>query len=117
MLFAAAAKSRRPLSIAILLAINTEDTKMVEAALKTLRNEFMPSPVYHRLRGRPLLWYYLSGPFLGFLFYRRDLLSRLTRGFQAVATGQIVFNQFVPRPLREFFSGWCIYSPLQVGRG
>jgi hypothetical protein len=58
----------------------------------------------------------LSGPFLGFLFYHRDLLSRLTRGLHAIATGQIIFNQFVPRPLREFFNGWCVYSPLQVGR-
>ena len=62
------------------------------------------------------MWYYLSGPFLGFLFYHRALLARLTRGFHAIATGQIIFNQFVPRPLRDFFSGWCIYSPLQVGR-
>ncbi len=115
-LFAAAEKAPRPLALAVLLAINTEDVKMVEGALNTVRTEFMLSPVYQRLRGRPLLWYYLSGPFLGFLFYHRGLLSRLTRGFHAIATGQIVFNQFVSRPLREFFSGWCIYSPLQVGR-
>ena len=62
------------------------------------------------------MWYYLSGPFLGFLFYHRDLMARLTRGFHAIATGQLIFNQFVPRPLRDFFSGWCVYSPLQVGR-
>ncbi len=116
LLFAAAEKADRPLALAILLAINTDDVKVVEGALNTLRAEFMPSPVYQRLRGRPLLWYYLSGPFLGFLFYHRDLLSRLTRGFHAIATGQIIFNQFVPRPLREFFDGWCVYSPLQVGR-
>ena len=115
-LFAAAKKAPRSLTLAILLAVNTEDAKVVERALNTVRIEFMSSPAYHRLRGRPLLWYYLSGPFLGFLFYHRDLLSRLTRGFHAVATGQIIFNQFAPRPLREFFSGWCIYSPLQVGR-
>ena len=116
MLFAAAEKAPRPLALAILLAINTEDARVVEGALNTLRTEFMPSPVYHRLRARPLLWYYLSGPFLGFLFYHRDLLSRLTRGCHAIATGQLIFNQFVPRLLREFFSGWCVYSPLQVGR-
>jgi hypothetical protein len=115
-LFAAAEKSPRPTKLAILLAINTEDAKVVEEVLNTVRTEFMPSSAYQRVRGRPLLWYYLSGPFLGFLFYHRDLLSRLTQGFHAIATGQIVFNQFVPRPLREFFAGWCIYSPLQVGR-
>ena len=115
MLFAAAEKAPRPPALAILLAINTEDASVVQKALNTLRTEFMPSPVYHRLRGRPLLWYYLSGPFLGFLFYNRDLLSRLTRGCHAIATGQLIFNQFVQRPLREFFSGWCVYSPLQVG--
>jgi hypothetical protein len=115
-IFAAAEKSTRPLSLAILLAINTEDARVVEEVLNTLRAEFMASPVYHRVRGRPLLWYYLSGPFIGFLFYHRGLLSRLTRGFHAIATGQIIFNQFVPRPLRDFFSGWCVYSPLQVGR-
>src|SRR5580704_15302825 len=115
-LFAAAEKAPRPLAIAILLAINTEDEKIVEGVLNTIRTEFMPSPVYQRVRGRPLLWYYLSGPFLGFLFYHRDLLSQLSRGFHAIATGQLIFNQFVPRPLREFFGGWCVYSPLQVGR-
>ncbi len=116
MLFAAAEKSPRPLMLSILLAINTEDAKVVEGAIDALREEFLSSPVYQKVHGRPLLWYYLSGPFLGFLFYHRDLMSRLTRGFSAIATGQIVFNQFVPRPLREFFSGWCVYSPLQVGR-
>ncbi len=44
------------------------------------------------------------------------LLAQFTRGFHAIATGQIIFNQFVPRPLRNFFSGWCIYSPLQLGQ-
>jgi len=115
-LFAAAEKAPRPLAFASLRAINTEDAKVVEGAFKTLRTEFMQSPLYQRLRGRPLLWYYLSGPFLGFLFYHRDLLARLTRGYHAIAAGQLIFNQFVPRPLREFFSGWCVYSPLQVGR-
>jgi len=116
MLFAAAEKGRQPFALAILLAINTEDVKVVEEAVKTVRTEFRPSPVYQHLRGRPLLWYYLSGPFLGFLFYHRDLLAELTRDFHAIATGQIIFNQFVPRPLRQFFGGWCVYSPLQVGR-
>jgi hypothetical protein len=115
-LFAAAEKASQPFALAILLAINTEDAKAVEDAWNLLRTEFMTSRVYHQLRGRPLVWCYLSGPFLGFLFYHRDLLSRLTRGCHAIATGQVIFNQFVPRALRDFFSGWCIYSPLQVGR-
>jgi hypothetical protein len=116
MLFAAAEKAPRPLSLSILLAIDTEDVAVVVKALNTLRTEFMASPVYHRIGRRPLLWYYLSGPFLGLLFYHRDLLFRLTRGWHAVATGQLIFNQLIARPLREFFSGWCVYSPLQVGR-
>src|SRR4029077_14057190 len=44
LLFAAAEKAPRPLALAILLAINTEDVKMVERAIDTLRNEFAPSP-------------------------------------------------------------------------
>jgi hypothetical protein len=116
MIFAAVQKAPRPLSLAILLAISTEDVKVVAQAIETLRAEFMSSPIYHRVRGRPLLWYYLSGPFLGFLFYHREVLVRFTRGFHAIGTGQIIFNQFVPRPLRDFFGGWCTYSPLQVGR-
>jgi hypothetical protein len=116
MLFAAVEKAPRPLSLSILLAIDTEDVAVVVKALNTLRTEFMASPVYHRIGRRPLLWYYLSGPFLGLLFYHRDLLFRLTRGWHAVATGQLIFNQLIARPLREFFSGWCVYSPLQVGR-
>ncbi|MGH7896739.1 MAG: glycosyltransferase, partial [Candidatus Binatia bacterium] len=116
MLFAAAERAPRPMTLAILLAISTEDPRVVKETWQTLRKEFLPSRLYHRLRDRPLVWYYLSGPFLGFLFYHRDLLTRLTRGCHAIATGQLVFNQFVPRALREFFSGWCIYSPLQVGR-
>lgn len=116
LLFAATEKASRPVSLSILLAINTEDPKVVEDAMDTLRTEFLASAAYHRVRGRPLLWYYLSGPFLGFLFYHRDLMMNLSEGFNTIATGQIVFNQFVPRPLRKFFSGWCVYSPLQVGR-
>jgi glycosyltransferase involved in cell wall biosynthesis len=116
MLFAASQKARPRIAVAILLAINTDDPNAVEGALKAIRDEFMSSPVYHRVKGRPVLWYYLSGPFLGFLFYHRGLLKRMTRGCHAIATGQLIFNQFVPAPLREFFSGWCVYSPLQVGR-
>src|SRR6202035_5003399 len=54
-LFAAAQKAPRPLALAILLAVNTEDVRVVEGVMKMIRSEFMPSPLYHRVRGRPLL--------------------------------------------------------------
>jgi glycosyltransferase involved in cell wall biosynthesis len=116
MLFAAAEKANPKIALSILLAINTDDADVVEGVLKLVRTEFMSFPAYHRVKGRPVLWYYLSGPFLGFLFYHRGLLKRMTRGCHAIATGQLIYNQFAPAPLREFFSGWCVYSPLQVAR-
>ena len=27
----------------------------------------------------------------------------------------LIYNKFLPRLLRKFFSGWCLYSPLEVG--
>jgi glycosyltransferase involved in cell wall biosynthesis len=115
-LFAAAEKRGAPLRLAILLAITTEDARVVAEALNTVRSQFMPSPAYHQVRGRPAIWYYLTDSFLGFFFHRYDDVVRLNRGCWSMATGQLIYNKFLPDLLRRFFSGWCIYSPLQVGR-
>jgi len=114
-LFAEVERHGYPLSLAILLAVNTESMAEVLRALTTVREQFMPSPVYHRFHNRPLIWYYLSGYFLGMFFYHYHDLLRMHHDCYAVATGQPAYHKFLPQPLKRFFSGWCLYSPLQVG--
>lgn len=105
-----------PVSIAILLAINTENPMVVGSAIRTVRTEFMPLPAYQRFRKRPLIWYYLSNPFIGYFFYHYHDLIKLNRGCHPVATGALAYNKFLPELFRQFFNGWCLYSPLQVGQ-
>ncbi len=114
-LFETVGKNGWPFSLAILLAINTEDPQVVKTALKHVREEFLPLPVYQTFRNRPVIWYYLSQPFLGHFFHHHHEFSRMNRGCYPIATGALTYNKFLPRLLREFFSGWCLYSPLQVG--
>lgn len=114
-LFDAVEEKGYPISIAILLAINTDDPRVIGSALRTVRKEFLPLPAYQRFRKRPLIWYYLSNPFIGYFFpYYHDLID-LNRGCHPVATGALAYNKFLPKLLRQFFNGWCLYSPLQVG--
>jgi len=114
-LFKAVEKQGSPLSLAILLAINTEDPRVIKAALSTAREEFISSPAYRKFQNRPVIWYYLSHPFLGYFFQHYRDLVRLNRGCHVIATGPLVYNKFLPGLLKRFFSGWCLYSPLQVG--
>jgi hypothetical protein len=75
-LFTAVERHGYPLSLAILLAVNTESIREVLHALAAVREQFMPSLVYHRFHNRPLIWYYLSGCFLGlFCYHYHDLLG------------------------------------------
>jgi glycosyltransferase involved in cell wall biosynthesis len=104
-----------PFSLAILVATDTEDPRVVNIALKTLREEFVPSPAYLKCQDRPVIWYYLSYPFLGHLFQHYRDLMRLNRGCHPIATGPLAYHKFLPKLLKDFFSGWCLYSPLQAG--
>ncbi len=114
-LFKTVTENGYPLSLAILVAINTDDPRVIKAALRTAREEFVPSPAYQRFQNRPVVWYYLSHPFMGYFFQHYRDLVRLNRGCHPIATGGLVYNRFLPRMLKGFFSGWCLYSPLQVG--
>jgi glycosyltransferase involved in cell wall biosynthesis len=100
--------------LAVLLSVSTEDAAVIQRAIDTVREEFMTSRIYHKWEGRPLLWYYLSGPFMGYFFFQHQELARANRGIHPIATGAMVYNKFLPRLLRQFFKGWCLYSPLEV---
>ncbi|MBI2903002.1 MAG: glycosyltransferase [Candidatus Methylomirabilis oxyfera] len=114
-LFETVSENGYPISLALLLAIDTEDPQVIKAALSTARKEFVPSPAYLKFQNQPVIWYYLSYPFLGHLFQHHRDLMRLNRGCHPVATGPLGYHKFLPRLLKDFFSGWCLYSPLQVG--
>jgi hypothetical protein len=103
-----------PIRFSILLSVNAEDPGVLRDAIETVRKEFIPSPVYHTWRGKPLLWYYLNGPFMGYFFSEHKELVRLNRGVYPIAAGALVYNKFLPRLLRDFVCGWCLYSPLEI---
>lgn len=114
-LFEAVEAKGNPLSLAILLAIDTEDPRVIESALQAVRKEFVPLPAYQKFRNRPVIWYYLSHPFLGYFFHHYDDLTAINHGCHPIATGTLAYNTFLPRLLKQFFNGWCLYSPLQAG--
>lgn len=115
-LVAEADRAGSPLRFAILLAISTEDPATIRRAIEHARDSFTSRKSYLRdPAGTPLLWFFVNDPFLGFLFHHYSDLRRLCRGTRPVAAGGLAYNKFLPRHLREFFSGWSLYSPLEVG--
>jgi len=115
-LFDEARRESSSLRFALLLAINTEDPATIVESIEKARDQFTSRAAYLRdPSGTPLLWFFVNDPFLGFLFHHYADLTRLARGTHAVATGGLAYNKFLPRHFREFFSGWCLYSPLEVG--
>jgi glycosyltransferase involved in cell wall biosynthesis len=106
---------RIDLRVSIQLSISVEDPRLVKDAIRTVRTRFMKSRAYQRHAGRPLLWYYLSGPFMGYFFFHQRQLAELNHGVHPIAAGALIYNKFLPRLLRSFFSGWSIYSPLETG--
>jgi glycosyltransferase involved in cell wall biosynthesis len=104
-----------PIKLSILLAIDSEEPEILMSAIRQVRKEFMARDCYHRHNKRSLLWYFFNDPFLGIFFHHYKKLRRLSRGIYSVVTGGIAYNKFIPSLLREFFSGWCFYSPLEVG--
>jgi glycosyltransferase involved in cell wall biosynthesis len=103
-----------PIRLSILLALQSEDWPTVHEALREVVETLAPSPAYLRHGGRPVLWWFLNGPFLGHFFYDHARLAEATSGCAPVAAAGIAYSRFLPRLLREYFHGWCVYSPLQV---
>jgi hypothetical protein len=116
-LFRVAEEEGHPMSLSVLLAVDTEDPSLIKSAIRTVQQEFFPLRVYHRFRNRPLLWYFMNDPFLGYFFYHHKELLSMNRNCHPIATGGLAYNKFLPGLLRKFFSGWCFYSPLEVGSG
>jgi glycosyltransferase involved in cell wall biosynthesis len=103
------------LKLSVLLSFDAEEPAVIRQSIEAIREEFTSSPVYQRVQGRPLIWYYLNGPFMGYFFFQHKQLIRLNQGLHPIAAGALVYNKFLPRLIRTFFSGWCVYSPLEIG--
>ena len=113
-LFQAVEERSAPLRLAILLVLQTDERTSIIEAIRRVKDDFMPRKPYHHKRGRPLLWYFVNDPLTGFLFQEYQELKRLNDGVHSIATGGVAYNKLLPRHLREFFSGWCLYSPLEA---
>ncbi len=103
------------IKLAILLAFYTEDQEIIKSTIRCVKKDFLSRPCYQRYKRKPVLWYFLNEPFQGLLFHEYGELTRLHQGIHPVATGAFAYTKFLPRLLCQFFSGWCFYSPLQVG--
>jgi glycosyltransferase involved in cell wall biosynthesis len=103
-----------PVRLSVLLALQSEDWPTVGGAVHDVVETLAPSPAYQRHGGRPLLWWFVNGPFLGHFFYDHARLAEATSGCAPVAAAGMAYSRFLPRLLREYFHGWCVYSPLQV---
>ena len=114
-LFEMVENKRHPIKLAILLAINTEDPNVLKSVIRRVKKRFLSKPSYQRFKRKAVLWYWLNYQFQGLLFHHFGELTRLHRGTLPIATGEIAYNKFLPRLLRKFFNGWCLYSPLQAG--
>ena len=114
-LFDVVEKRNRPIKLAILLGLYTEDLGIVRRALRRIKKDFLSQPAYVRHGGWPVLWYFFNDPLQGLLFYHYREMARLHRGIHPVATGGLAYSKFMPGLLRGFFQGWCFYSPLEVG--
>lgn len=114
-LFDVAEEAERPVRLAILLALNTEDPELILQTIRKVKREFMPRDAYHRHDGLPFLWFYFNDPFQGFFYHSHRELVSLCRRVHPVATGGVRFHRFLPEILRRFFKGWSFYSPLETG--
>jgi len=102
------------LRLALLLDLDVENPDVTLDAIETARRRYTERPCYHRHEGRPMLWYYLNHSLLGFLYQRYRDLERLNRAVHPIATSVLAYQRFMPRLVRRFFHGWCLYSPLEV---
>jgi len=103
-----------PLELALLLDLEVENPDVTLDAIETARRRYTERPCYHRHDGRPVLWYYLNHSLLGFLYQRYRDLEQLNRSVHPIATSALAYHRFMPRLVRRFFHGWCLYSPLEV---
>jgi hypothetical protein len=51
---------------------------------------------------------------MGFVTQESASMHRLNRGVYALATGGLAHHRFLPRRVREAFSGWSLHSPLEI---
>lgn len=113
-LFDVAERLDHPVELAILLAFNTEDPKVILRAIRKVKRAFLSRPAYHRREDTPFLWFFFNDPFQGFFYHHYRELASLCRGVHPVATGSVRFHKFMPELLAGFFKGWSFYSPLEA---
>jgi glycosyltransferase involved in cell wall biosynthesis len=113
-LFEVVEERSAPLQLGILLVAGTDASQYIVDSIQRVRDDFMPREPYHLVLGLPLIWYFLNDPLMGFLFQEYRELERLSDGLHSIATGGIAYSKFLAGHLRKFFSGWCLYSPLEI---
>ncbi len=104
-----------PMQLSVMLSLATDDSVRLFEAISTLHDEFVPRSAYHRIEGEPLVWYFTSTELLS-VFWRHSIEMRAAHAdARLVASGPIPYSRYLPNALRDFFSGWNFYSPLEVG--
>ena len=114
-LFAAAEARARPFQLALLLEFDVEDSDVIQSVIEEVKRDYLTRAAYLRYAGQPVLWYGLNQTLLGHLFQHHGELEQLHGGVHVVAASKVAYHKFLPRLVREFFHGWCLYSPLEVG--
>lgn len=104
-----------PIQLSVMLSLATDDPTRLFEAIGTLHDEFVPRRAYQRVDDEPLAWYFTSTHFLNVFWRHAADLRAAHADARLIAAGPIPYSRYLPHALRDFFSGWTFYSPLEVG--
>ena len=113
-LFQIVEKQKQPIKLSIMFSCVAEDWEVFRKAYAFVKDRYFKSPVYLQHQRKCVLWYYVSETFLRHIFFNFKDLESLNRGMHRIAAGPIAYNRFLPELLKEFFSSWTIFSPLEI---
>jgi hypothetical protein len=112
-LFAAAEKRSAP-ALTLMMTVHTSMLDPITDALD-LAIQYSKSPVWLRMKHRPVLWFFISTDFFGSYYAHKPEIEKRCEGFDVLATGAVTAPHHLPRDVRRFFGGWNLFVPFRVG--
>ena len=114
-LFAAVKASNSGLRLSIMLSIHTSRIEPVEEAMRELAM-LSCEEAWLPLRGKPLIWLFLSSDFLGFYYANKSFLEKICQPFNVLTAGAVTAPRHLPAGVQDFVKGWSLYIPFRGGQ-
>ncbi|MDX1734620.1 MAG: glycosyltransferase [Halioglobus sp.] len=111
-LFAQVKASGSSVRLTIMLSVHTSLIEPLEEAIREL-TLLSCEEAWLPLRGKPVIWFFLSADFLGCYYAHKEFLEQACAPFNVLTAGAVTAPHHLPADVQEFVKGWSLYVPFR----